>query len=319
MKVEELISICDPKNTFKGNSFWIYWSSELYGFGKIIRNYGYYPSFFPLAIYTDHSGPDFIETPYLHEKDANAPYFLTHRKLKAENYSKETNKKADVLYSPSVFYRRSHFIEQEKEAKWTTCYPVHSLPNNGFEFNVDKYCSSLKNLPSNFHPIRICLHMHDINNGTFKKYINNGFEVVTAGNTSDQRFQRRMYDIISSSKFITANEISTITFLSVEIRIPFFLFGPKSITINNSDKNFPIGSMEEPQHPQYSYLKEKLKIQNNFVLENYDDKIIKEVEDILGLNHGVSRKKMMLILYYSLFLWIIKLKWFSFNKSKLSK
>ena len=318
MKKEKLLTICDPKKVFRGNFIWIYWTSEAYGFGKIIRQYGYYPSFFPLAICTDHSGPDFNEVPYFHEKEANAPYFLTHRKLKAENYINETNKKADVLFSPSVYFRRSNSIEQKKNANGTTCFPVHSLPGYGYEFDIDTYCNSLRKLPSNFHPIRICLHMHDIDNGSFEKYIDNGFEVVTAGNVSDQRFQKRLYKIISNSKFITSNEISTITFLSVEIRIPFFLYGVKpTVIILSANEDYQKGIIQEPEHPQYSFLKKKLTIRDDFILEAYDDKTIKMVEDILGLNCGVSRKKMTYILYSALFLWIIKLKWISFLKTKL--
>ena len=51
-----------------------YWTSEIYGFGKYIRKYGYYPSWLPLYIYTDH-GVGRID-PAIHELESSAPALL---------------------------------------------------------------------------------------------------------------------------------------------------------------------------------------------------------------------------------------------------
>lgn len=319
MKEAELRYICDPKNTYKGNSIWLYWSSELYSFGKYIRKYGYYPSFLPLAVYSDHSGPSFSDVPYFHEVETRAPVFLAHRKIKVKNYKNITKKRAYTLYSPSVFYRQLNSIEQEKNAKGTICFPVHSLPNSGFEFNINKYCEDLRMLPLEYHPIKVCLHMHDINNGAFKKYQENGIEVLSAGNTSDYRFVERLYDIIRQAKYISSNNISTITFLAVEMRIPFFLYGDKEKTINISDNNFPSGILKEPNHKQFNYLKRRLIISEDYKILDYDKKIIFEVESALGLYDGISRKKMFFVLYFALLLWVIKFEWFFWLMSKRKK
>lgn len=317
MKETILKSLCDAKNIQKGISPWLYWSSELYSFGKYIRKYGYYPSFLPLAVYSDHSGPSFSDVPYLHEEETRAPIFLAHRKIKVENYKKNTKKSAYTLFSPSVFYRRSNKIEQSLDAKGTICFPVHSLPKSGFEFNIDKYCEDLNKLPEQYHPIKISLHMHDINNDSFKKYEEFGFEVVTAGNTSDYRFVERLYDIIKQAKFITSNDVSTITFLAVEMRIPFFIYGDKNKTINISDKNFPSGELKQPKHKQYIFLKENLAISSKFEVLEYDKKLVYGVESALGIHDGISRKKMCYVLYSALFLWFFKLEWFFMLREKL--
>jgi hypothetical protein len=319
MNERELKILCSNKNSEKGILPWLYWSSELYSFGKYIRKYGYYPSFLPLAVYSDHSGPSFSDVPYLHEKETRAPVFLAHRKIKVENYINITKKRAYTLYSPSVFYRQLNSIEQEEKAQGTICFPVHSLPNSGFEFNVNKYCEDLKTLPKEFQPVIVCLHMHDINNDTFKQYKENGIDVVTAGNTSDGRFVERLYDIIKQAKFISSNNVSTITFLSVEMRIPFFIYGDKENTINVSDKNFSKGIIKEPNHKQFDYLKSRLVISKDYKVANYDKKIIFEVESALGLYDGISRQKMFFVLYAALFLWVVKLEWVFWLRSKIKK
>jgi len=319
MKKSYVKFICDPKNAYRGCPVWLYWSSELYSFGKYIRKYGYYPSFFPLAVYSDHSGPSFSDEPYLHEKKTKAPVFLAHRKLKVKNYIIGTNKKAYTLFSPAVFYRRSNSINQYSLAEGTVCFPVHSLPNSGFEFDIDKYCNDLKKLPQEYHPIKVCLHMHDVNNGTDMKYIDRGYEVVSAGNTSDQRFIERLYEIMRHAKYITSNDIGTITFLAVEMRVPFFVYGDKENTINFSDRNFPIGIRERPSHPQYIYLSQKLRLADNFKILTYDYEVILEVESALGVYDGISRIKMFRVLYLALFLWIIKFKWFFWLKDKMKE
>lgn len=319
MEEFELKHICSNKNIKKGNSIWLYWSSELYSFGKYIRKYGYYPSFFPLAVYSDHSGPSFSDIPYKHEEESRAPVFLAHRKIKVQNYKKITNKKAYTLFSPQVFYRRSYNIKKSDNAKGTLALPIHSLPNAGFEFDVTKYCNELKALPEKYHPVRVSLHMHDINNDTFKEYQKNGIEVVTAGNTSDQRFIERLYALLKETNYVTSNDISTITFLAVEMRIPFFLYGEEEKTINISDKNFKKGVIEKPLHKQYLYLKEKLVLDENLDTYIYDEKLIKSVESALGLHDGISRLKMAIVLYKSLILWVFTFEFVFWFKEKMKK
>jgi hypothetical protein len=49
-----------------------YWTSEIYGFGKWIRQYGFYPKLLPLCIYIDH-GISLNEQPAKHELESDAP------------------------------------------------------------------------------------------------------------------------------------------------------------------------------------------------------------------------------------------------------
>src|SRR6188768_659875 len=88
-----------------------YWTAEVYGFGKQIRKYGYYPSVFPLCINTDHgaSGTGII---YETEINCDAPVQFYHLPLTVDNWRKRFTKPCYVLYSPFVFYRRRNKIKQ---------------------------------------------------------------------------------------------------------------------------------------------------------------------------------------------------------------
>lgn len=319
MTHEELKFICDKKNSYTGIAYWLYWPSELYSFGKYIRRYGYYPKFLPLAVYSDHSGPSFSDVPYLHEIETEAPVFLTHRKIKADNYIKLTSKKAYPLFSPAVFYRRSNNIVQEKSAVGTIAFPVHSLPSSFEEFDISKYCHELNLLPESYKPIKICLHMHDIAKKRHEIYQELGFEVVTAGNTSDYRFIERLYEILKYSKFITSNDIGTITFFAIEMGLPFFVYGEPEVKVNITDNNFPKGKIKSPEHPQYQYLYKKMKLSENFKVANYDIKLINEVESSLGIYDGISRRKMALVLWGALFEWLFTFLWVIWLRKKLEK
>lgn len=145
---EKLISLCDEKDARRGVWPWVYWTSELYSFGRHIRKYGFYPNFLPLAVYSDHSGPALDDKIYPHELDANAPIFLTHSRCRCENYKKLTGRKSYVMFSPAVFYRRKNKIAKLNGAKGTIAFPVHTLPGYEEYFDAEKYIEQLKNAPS---------------------------------------------------------------------------------------------------------------------------------------------------------------------------
>ena len=153
MTEKDLLYLCDPKNAYKGKSIWFYWTAELYSFGKNIRDYGYFPDFLPLLVYSEHSAPAYTLEPYKHEIETDAPVFLCHSKLKSLNYTKLTGKKSYNIFSPNVFYRRKNKIIQNKNSEGTVVFPSHTNPSWEDSFDINKYCKSLKRLPKKFHPI----------------------------------------------------------------------------------------------------------------------------------------------------------------------
>ena len=317
MTERELELLTDETKVKGKSSFILFWTSEYYSFGRLIRQYGFYPKILPLTVYSDHSGPNFNDNPAKHELENSANVFLTHSILKAKRFQELTKKKSFILYSPFVFFRRSNKIAQDFGAKGTTAFPTHTLPSMDESFDIALYVKLLKELPERFQPVRVCLHMHDIAKDLHLEYIKNDIEVVSAGHVKDARFCERFYNILKNSMYTTSNDISTVTFYSIEMGIPFFLYGNKQTYFNISDENVPKGLYLPKRNSLYEELYSSL-IFDDFS-EEITDKLKNKIEVALGLKHGISRFKMFVILWLSFFYWIISFQWLILAKKIINE
>lgn len=318
MTEEELLKLCDPKNAFTGKFPWVYWTSELYSHGKYIREYAFYPQYLPLIMYSDHSGMSGSDIPSKHELETDAPVFFTFSKSKALKYRQMTGKQSYVMLLPAFFYRKKYRINQAKDAAGTIAFPAHStcaIDNVG---DINKYAQQLKSLPKKYQPVVVCLHMHDINKGQYKIFMKHGLPVVTAGNTSDFRFLERLYAILRNYSFATSNIIGSFTALSIEMGIPFFVYGELQKFINHSDHNIPLGEYDvNTLFPFYKELYDKLRFED---FNGEIDKTIKAaIERESGVYDTISRGKMCLILWLSFFSWILKMQFVKYIASALIK
>ena len=282
-----------------------YWTAEIYGFGRQLSNYGFYPYCLPLCVFTDH-GPGYVDHIALHEIESTAPVQLYHSPVSVNVWLKETNKKAFCMLSPNVFFRRKHKISKSERANGTLVFPAHSTPSIDDLSGYVDYIGSLKCLPEKYHPLTVCLHMHDINKGLDEIFISNGFTVVTVGDTIDQRFIERFYALLRNYRFTTSNIPGSYMYYSVEMEIPFFIYGNKPLWFNNLDPNINAGAYN-PFEIGYGK-----KAYDLFLFNDYIDKypiISKEQANFaaehLGLNGGISRLKMAKILYSSLVKWAL--------------
>ena len=96
------------------------------------------------------------------------------------------------------------------------------------ELDIESYCSALLKLPEKFHPISICLHEDDIRKGRHRAYLARGFSVYSAGARRDPNFADNFYSILSEHKYSTSNGAGSYVLYSVEMGIPFFLYGPNA-------------------------------------------------------------------------------------------
>lgn len=305
MEEEELLSLCQsrPKKKFQ-----IipppYWTAEIYSFGKYIREYGYLPSFLPLCIYTDH-GPGGSDAPYGHELESDAPVQLFHSGQSVENWRKVSEKPCYIFYSPSVYYRRSRGIERSPDAAGTIAFPAHTTTTIEDISDIKIYIDQLLALPEEFQPVSACLHMHDINKGKHKLFQNRGIKVYTAGNSLDYRFVERFYEILRHYKYSTSNLVGSYAYYSVEMGIPFSIYGNKQKFINSGDPNITRGEWD-PYVESQTYRKSYDLFKGLFIEITPEQK--EKVEFELGLQTGISRCRMALVLYTSFFIWLFRLK-----------
>jgi len=296
---EELIDLCSEKDLYKGVTEWKYWTPEVYSFGKHLRDYGFYPKWLPLYIYSDH-GVDNLNIRKIpaHEINNNAYCMLCHSTEKRQAYTKVSQKHCYNIYSPFVFYRKNNKIKKSPNAKGTLVFPAHTTSVIDDMSNIEEYINQIKALPEEFHPICVCLHMHDIHKGQYELYIKNGISVYTAGHAQDFRFAQRFYNILKNFKYSTSNMIGSYTYYSVEMNIPFFIYGNKPIFLNHADPNLEKG--------EYKFQEEETYIKLYKMFEGLNTEITTEqkehVEKGLGIYDGVSRLKMAQILYTAYFI-----------------
>jgi len=281
-----------------------YWTSEVYGFGKWIRKYGFYPNWLPLCINVDHGIP-LDENPAKHEIESDAPVFFSYWHIKTQRFREIYNRQCYTFLSPFVFARKSLKIEQSENAKGSLFFVSHSSQDVISQKTVDEYCQELSGIPEIFKPLTVCLHTYDVDRGLDREFQKLGYQVVTAGNNLEPLFTENFYRILENYNYTISDSIGSQTFYSIEMGIPFGLFGEEPKYLNFGDPNIEIG-----EYTSYERLEAYQKAISLF--SGLPTKITIEqkefVEEHIGINYGLSRTKFAFILYKSLLIWLSNLE-----------
>jgi hypothetical protein len=287
---DELEYLCDISNYSSLKLPFLFWTTEIYGFGKCYRSWLNIPNFIPIPFYGDH-GVDLSGELALHEKSNKSRFHLTWNKHRYENKLNNDFKKLLYITNPWVTYRKKNNVKPKDKRYGTLIFYSHT--NVGIEFeddNHDNYFDELKNLDSSFSPFVICLHMHDVRKGLHKKLRKYGYPIVTVGNSLNSNFVDRFYDLIINFKQATSNKIGSQLFYCTEIGIPYFLYGEPPSLINYSEINIPLGKVQNFDQTS-DYLTQI--IRNNFI--TYKSTITLEQQkittNILGLDSNITIKK----------------------------
>lgn len=294
---DTLFKLCCGDSIVKSIAKSYYWTAEVYSFGKHIREYSFYPSIFPLYVYTDHGPGYYSDEVAKHELEHDACCQFYHSSRCVNLFKKVSNKPSYTMLSPFVMYRRKKKINKSKTAKGTLAFPVHTTPGIDDFFDIELYIQQLKTLPEEFQPVSVCLHMHDIAKDRHKIFMKHGLPVYTAGNAYDYRFAERFYDILKNFKYSTSNIVGSYTYYSIEMGIPFSIYGCKPILINNSDPNLERGEYKLQENQFYQKVFKMFEgLNKEITLEQKEF-----VEKNLGVYDGLSRFEMAKVLYSAYF------------------
>ncbi len=239
--LREIEVFCCYGRVRRGRARWVYWPPEIYSFGRHIRDYASYPSWLPLMVYSDHGAGPYYDGIPPHELNSGAYCQFYHSPDNVEAFRKISERPCYTMLSPFVHYRRRHQIEQTPDARGTLVYFSHSTSAFEVKTNLERYIEELRRLPEKYHPICISIHMHDVENGVHRYFMEQGFPVYTAGNPSDQRFAERFYELLRHFRYTTSNSPGSHTFYSVEMGIPYFSYGDEPDFYNQADPNYALG------------------------------------------------------------------------------
>ncbi|MCA0334901.1 MAG: hypothetical protein LCH44_13245 [Bacteroidetes bacterium] len=201
--------------------------SDLYGMSGIFRQVFRIPNYIPISyICLLEHGVNF-QFEYFYNRlleSENELVFLDngHR---VKNYELQTGKKAFALGPLFPQYRRLKGIEPDKERVGTLAFPAHSSSEFNFSSGYRKYAEALQQLPKEYHPITVCLYYYDVLQGHHAIFEQAGFEVVTNGYIGDFDFVEIFYGTIRRFRYTTSNHTGSYAYYSLEMGIPFFLYG----------------------------------------------------------------------------------------------
>ena len=279
-----------------------FWVNNVYGIGVWLKKHSYYPSWLPLCNYIEH-GINLSDDVPKHEKETIAPLMFRHSPIKVDTHKKISEKSIHCIISPFAFYRASNKIKKNIDAKGTLYFPAHSTNELDDLTNWDRFIDGLNKIPDKFKPIDICLHPTDIEKGLDQTFVSSGFKVFSAGSSTSQEFIENFYEILKSYNFTMSNIIGSYVFYSVEMGIPFSLYGEEPKYFNKGDEN-----IERGEYTSYKKDSRRLIAQNLF--KGYHSEINEEQKEFvdfeLGKNRTISRIKASLLLYRALILYSIK-------------
>ncbi len=221
---EGLRRLCDQRRPFKGLYRRVYGPTEGYSFGRYYRDEAGYPHTLPLYVYSQHGAVYHVAIPpHEIENDAEAMLVWSTDTLRA--YQKVSDKPCYVVTCPYVSHRRRLGLVQAPEARGTLFFPAHSTKERVTDFNVDGYIAEMLALPDEFQPIAVSLHTYDVRRGFHRRYLEKGIPVYSAGDVIDTAFGDRFYETLRHFRYTMSNWPGSYAYYSIEMGIPFSLWG----------------------------------------------------------------------------------------------
>ena len=223
---ETLRRLCDTRRAFKGLRRRFYGQSEMYGIGQYYREEAAYPDALPLYVYSQHGANQVRIASHEIENDAEAMLVWNTGRLR--EYQKVSDKPCYVVTCPYISHRRRLGIVQAPGARGTLIFPAHSIRNIEAGFDEDNYIEEILALPAEFRPLAVCLYVSDVHRGAHRRYLAKGLPVYSAGDKQDVSFGDRLYGILRHFRYAMSNAAGSYAFYSVEMGIPFSLWGEEA-------------------------------------------------------------------------------------------
>lgn len=202
---------------------WLFWTSEIYSLGHLIRRYSHIPDMLPIPAYSDH-GVTFGRNPEHHEIHNSARIHLTWSPWRKRALS--PYKKTLLITHPwSLFREEINF--KHAHSKRLLFFLPHSVPSHGTPFHsLSAYQGMLKSFDRRGLAPSVMLHPHDITSGYFKEIRRLGYPIYSAGHTESARFVYRFYDILKHFSMVLSPTLGSHIFLAQDAGVPSVISGP---------------------------------------------------------------------------------------------
>jgi hypothetical protein len=248
---EQLELLCDENYVEKDKLYgqktspWLFWTTELYSFGKCYRDWLRWPSWLPIPVYGDH-GADPEGELYEHEINNRAKYYFCFYSGRHSAILAQNTKKIPIrITHPWVTYRRSIGIEHSQHPSDCLVFVPHSVPGiiaKDLSSNLSKLLFDLeRHFPAD--QIKLCIHMHDVRNGIHRNLRDFGLPIFTLGNSSSLLFVDRFYNLVRNFRAGASANSGSQLYYCVELGLDYFLLGEKATYVNQAHDQMPKGNI----------------------------------------------------------------------------
>lgn len=277
---------------------------DFYSSRKIISELYEIPSNLPLKAHVYHG--IFITDYELGNWGVISPEpVLCTRQSQVDYLISNGRSKDNTFCTGALFPRYRHFkgIFPAQKQIGTIVFPQHSCLEVDSIVDWEEYVVELKKLPDKFKPINICMHWLDIVNGKHKIFLENGFNVYTAGHANDPDFVDNFYQILRHHKYATSNDASGASLLyAAEFGLSTFIYANSSFKSFNKGREFSNIGVSEKEFEDYCDYTKSFYYDNFPIYPNLDLSVValSNIKEKLGLDFQSSkvRVKKCLINYY---------------------
>lgn len=306
--------------------------TEMYGAGRVLKQYGFYPRFFPLWVSATHS-INLAKEPWGFELNPWFPFSLVYNDRFHAAIRDKGSSWVYKIMAPFAIYKRQKNITQSTTATGTIAFYTHSVSWANIDVDFDAYVQSLMDLPSHMHPITVCLHYLDVQNGVHDELMRRGLHCVCVGHSSRPDFIASFYSIVRNYKFAISNHMSTSLIYCSDLGLVSSVYGivPETFYYHRSFLESLSGEFLEKMPPDirgeadpeglllsYQQARDWFSQSSRVYevaafFEGFSETVTTEqkrvVSEELGLENGISRLQAAVIFYSALICAPIKLAW----------
>lgn len=258
----------------------LYPQNDFYGHATILKQYANVDKNYQIKAVIRHCPT--LSKDQIWDSDLNSilPSMFTFSSREFKLYQSITKK---ILFSigPLILYAK-HFLKEEqleveKKRLQTNLlvFPSHSCHMINAVYDIDEFCRNIKKIGKEFNKVRICLYWRDVQLGYAEKFLNHGFECVSAGHIYDPLFLSRLKSIIDTSTVTASNNIGTHIGYCIIMNKPHYLFNCGHKYYNDKFKEL-----------KYDFSKELWKLFSTFEME-----ISSEQREMVNQFWGTSQQK----------------------------
>lgn len=227
MSDSELEGICSEgqgqRDRRRFDSRWLFWASEMYSQGPILRRMIGWPRWLPLPFFSDH-GVNLTSKLSKVENASAARIHATWSKWRLDP-PQRPRKRIIGLPHPWAWARRELGISKLSDASGILIFVPHGLPGGTRDFDWDPYITSIVKECGAGQVTAICLAMHDVRAGIHKKLRKHKLPIFSAGDTASPLMYLRFFDIARRFSSAVSTEIGTQTFICQDLGLDYRLIG----------------------------------------------------------------------------------------------